>query len=74
MKQGPNFIKQYLYIFNYCVLQVQSSAQYKYLYEAVADYAKRVEKGEKPTDNEEDTLLNEGQDDYLMEDDYALDV
>ena len=53
-------------------MQVQSSAQYKYLYEAVADYAKRVEKGEKPTDNEEDTLLNEGQDDYLMEDDYAL--
>ena len=32
-------------------LQVQSDAQYKYLYEAVAAYAKRVRNGEKPSDD-----------------------
>ena len=53
-------------------MQVQSDAQYKYLYEAVAEYAKRVQKGEKPLDREEDKLLNNG--DYVLEsenDDYA---
>ena len=45
-------------------LQVQSDAQYKYLYEAVAEYAKRVQKGEKPLDREEDKLLDNG--DYVL--------
>ena len=51
--------------------QVQSAAQHKYLYEAIADYAKRVQKGEKPMDNEEQSLLpegDEGDDDYVLED------
>ena len=52
-------------------LQVQSDAQYKYLYEAVAEYAKRVQKGEKPLDREEVKLLDNG--DYVLEnDDYTL--
>ena len=54
-------------------LQVQSDAQYKYLYEAVAQYAKRVQKGEKPLDREEDKLLDNR--DYVLEnenDDFTL--
>ena len=52
--------------------QVQSAAQHKYLYEAVADYARRVQRGEKPMDNEEQTLLSgdngDAYDDYVLED------
>ena len=49
---------------------MQSDAQYKYLYEAVAEYAKRVRKGEKPLGNENEKLLNG--DDYVIDDPYVL--
>ena len=49
---------------------MQSDAQYKYLYEAVAAYAKRVRKGEKPLGNENDKLLNG--DEYVIDDPYVL--
>ena len=51
-------------------LQVQSDAQYKYLYEAVAAYAKRVRNGEKPLGSEDDKLLSG--DEYVMDDPYNL--
>ena len=41
------------------------------MYEAIADYGKRVQRGEKPMDNEEQTLLPNNNDDY--NDDYVLD-
>ena len=47
-------------------LQVQSDAQYKYLYEAVAEYAKRVQKGEKPLEREEDFVIENENDDYSL--------
>ena len=59
-------------------LQVQSDAQYKYLYEAVAAYAKRVRKGEKPLGNEDDKLPNGDEwqplngDEYVIDDPYIL--
>ena len=39
------------------------------MYEAIADYAKRVQRGEKPMDDEQQTLLpDDNNDDYVLED------
>ena len=50
------------------MLQVQSAPQLKYLYEAIADYAKRVKGGEKPMEEEKQGLLPEDSDDYVLND------
>ena len=50
------------------IFQVQSEPQLKYLYEAIADYAKRVQRGEKPMGDEKDVLLPEDNDDYVLDD------
>ena len=38
------------------------------MYEAIADYAKRVQRGEKPMGDEKDVLLPEDNDDYVLDD------
>jgi protein tyrosine phosphatase len=47
------------------VFMVQSAAQYKYLYESVSDYAKSIQKKNKPPPKEDVYVL--GQDDYVLE-------